>query len=723
MIRSLFAANYQGVTRAKLRLASVTELVGPNGAGKTSLADAIEYVLTGRPPRGGELGELIRHGEDGCEVEIVLDDAERTRLGRKRTAKGKTECYVDDGLVLASTFEDEVHARVGHAETIRSALRSGSILTMDAGNLQRFLVGLTGARFDAQGIAEAIGEEVAAAAARRSLRLPTNLDEFAPLYDRAVAARVEAKRRLDRAQSHLEHCPAPEHDPDDVTLDEVRTSLRKLRAEHRSAVHAEAACAAAAQEPREQVMRSLRERIAELEPLVGESRSPARASADVERELREVRQRASRAESNLDTARRNVEEVRADAEACTDQDRELAGTLHAAESALARAERDLDEARRRVRDATDERERLERRLADTPKGGVCLAACEHCTVANEAKERRATEDEIKAAQKREEERQRLLDVAEREHRYAQEAVEKASEASVRVEGADKLTLATSHIERLEAEAKTAREEEARLVEELDLARQVEREANAVEERRRELARARRQLDELENTPAPQPPEVSSAQLEDRIERCEALEESVRLRDARTHAAEAVEREAKAVKDTDAVAKALGPKGAKARIIAEGVGPFLSAANEALETLALPWRVEIDPDRFGIVVTRHESKLRPEQLSDGHRTRLLYALQYAVARLANIGLIVFDRVELLDNEGRRLLGELVEHCVAESIQVLTLRHGEPPETVPAGVTAYAVVDGTAKRIPNSSTTSAPASANGRAESRGENQWRA
>ena len=824
MIRTAYANLFQGIESAKIRLGSVTHLIGPNGAGKTSLAEAIQFVLLGEPPRGGVLLDVIQEGANRCEVEVTLDDAERTTLTRKRTASATTT-LVGEGVVSQVEFDELVRAKVGPQPAIRAALRSVGLLDMDKKELQNFLVDLTGARFDAEGIAEALGEEVAKAAERLELKLPEDLD-FKPFETAAVLARRDAKRRHAESIADFDRAPAPAIDPGEVTAKEVEASIKALRAQREQAIRAEAAREASAASDRESLAESLRARIAELAHYGDQAATlPSRPVAIIERELDKARKDAAYLETEKATlqarvdagageeaqgetparssqdaatdlastradlrrvdaeiarveaealaataeAQRLVAKAKADADRVrslagkyVDGDEDLARDLHAREAVQARAEEETDAAERRLRGAKDDHARCERRLADLPKGTRCLAACEHCEVENAARARAEAEQESKSAGKRVEDCERSARTALAAFEDARNAAIDASEAADRVAAKATLDRAEALIasltkksnadaERTAArladltaardgaqarekdlvaevdtardferdaaaraqraalyqEAKdqlailtdpaTVREREAELAAEFDAARQVEREASQLRERQRELAVSKAQLADLEATPAPQPPPVSSEALGDRIAKAEELLVDVLDRDAHLKAAAAVDREAANVRDADLVAKALGPAGAKAQLIAREVAPFLDEANAALETFDAPWRVAIDADAFGVVAKRGDTLFRPEQLSDGHRMRLLFALQYAVARLARIGFITFDRVELLDEAGRDTLDALVARCGREGIQVLLLRHGEPPETVPAGTLAYAV-KGTVKRIP-------------------------
>ena len=700
LLRKLYAKEFQGLAHANVRLGPVTHLIGLNGQGKTSLAEAIDYALLGETIRGGVLGDVVRIGATKCEVEIVLDDEERTTLGRHRTRAGAGGCVVGEGPVRLPEYDAVVRSAVGDPAAIRCALRSGGLLAMTPGELQRFLAALAGAKFGTQEIAAALGEEVMDAAVRAGLCLPEDLDEFRPMEERAIGARQAAKRRLDSAEADLERAPIVSFDPGEAVPAAVEKRIRVLRQERDAAVRAEAAVSAAAKAKREEKLSSLRARIAALAPRVG-SEAPAagRDGLALERELHAKRREAARLEAELAVTRRQVEGARALAEQKTDADEVLTASVHARERARVNATKEHEAAALRLSHAVAARRYADAALKDAPKGGVCLAACDHCSVAHAAKRRGELEKEAASAAKREAEVRQGAELAERNHQTAQAEHEAAQAAAGRVTAVVALADGTRAVAELDRNATAVRDAERVLLEELEAARRGATEASAQTDRRRDLAKARTQLAALEAEPEVVPPQVSVAEIDTRTAAEEQLLVAAKARESRRVFEAGVEREASSVRDTDLVAKALGAGGARRALIAGGVAPFLGAANEALALFAPEWAVELDAEDFGLVVRQGEATLRPAQLSDGHRTRLLFVLQVAVSRLARIGLVVFDRVELLDGDGLAALDDLVGACVVAGIQVLSLRHGEPPLSVFPGRLAYAIEGGVARRIPS------------------------
>jgi DNA repair exonuclease SbcCD ATPase subunit len=159
----------------------------------------------------------------------------------------------------------------------------------------------------------------------------------------------------------------------------------------------------------------------------------------------------------------------------------------------------------------------------------------------------------------------------------------------------------------------------------------------------------------------------------------------------------------AIEDADTVTKALGPDGKKKDLLGNAAGPFLNAANEALATFSPGYSVELEIEgdlafRIRKVTPAGESRLTSEQLSDGERQRVLYPLQYAIAKLGGAGVIALDRVELIDPGARKDLVRTVTRWAKEGLQVVMLNSIDAPPHEPAGFTCYAMEGGRATRLP-------------------------
>src|SRR3990167_10152410 len=91
-IERLVAKNFEGIRSMDLALGAINMFFGPNGAGKSSIADAIEFALTGAALRGGTHPDLLRQGAKKLEVEVRFTNGHEIR--RERTKSGG-EVYLD----------------------------------------------------------------------------------------------------------------------------------------------------------------------------------------------------------------------------------------------------------------------------------------------------------------------------------------------------------------------------------------------------------------------------------------------------------------------------------------------------------------------------------------------------------------------------------------------------------------------------------------------------
>jgi DNA repair exonuclease SbcCD ATPase subunit len=219
---------------------------------------------------------------------------------------------------------------------------------------------------------------------------------------------------------------------------------------------------------------------------------------------------------------------------------------------------------------------------------------------------------------------------------------------------------------------------------------------------RELARFRTELAKLEAEKPVEPSTENVADIDARLANIDALRKDravVANRQALTDRRELAQQ---AHADADLLAKACGTKGVRLQLVGAAVQPFLDAANHALSQLAPGYAVEAETEKeFALVVVRGHGdaavRLRPEQLSDGERTRVLFVLQLAVARLAGVDLLVLDRAELVDEAGRRAVKRLAATCAADGIQVLMLTCAAAPPAAVPGLNAWVVEAGTARPV--------------------------
>lgn len=140
----------------------------------------------------------------------------------------------------------------------------------------------------------------------------------------------------------------------------------------------------------------------------------------------------------------------------------------------------------------------------------------------------------------------------------------------------------------------------------------------------------------------------------------------------------------------------GKDGIKAKMLAEDIGPFTDAMNQALAAWGYACSFEIEPYGFRVTNLVTKATLPIELLSGSERLRFAVAFQVALAQVSGIGLVVIDEADILDNEGRSALYELL--LASDIDQAIAIGTNESLE-VPAveGVVFYAMQDGKAHQL--------------------------
>ena len=99
-----------------------------------------------------------------------------------------------------------------------------------------------------------------------------------------------------------------------------------------------------------------------------------------------------------------------------------------------------------------------------------------------------------------------------------------------------------------------------------------------------------------------------------------------------------------------------------------------------------------------IALRKNGEIYPvSAISRGEVALLQYALQYAVARLAGVGVLIFDHAENIDEDRRGKFKGLVARCLKDGAQVLLLSCAKPTAKAPKGTACYTVVDGTVVEV--------------------------
>ncbi len=706
MLNRLQIKDFQGIANADLNLSEVNVITGRNGHGKTSVGDAIAFALLGEPLRGENMADVIRYGRKGAEVALTVDD--NPAIARKVNGKTSTRS-IGTAPAKADAFDVEVRRLVGDPRAIRAVLTAGGLLGMKPAELQRFLVDLSGGELDADAIARAFGADLIAVAKANALGLPTALgDPWRKAREAAEAVRTARWQDLDRAKASVQLAPAPEGD-EQRKVSSIEKAIASLEAQLRDATKLEAASSADTRARKEEKIKALNATSAQLSTDLDAAQktvaalptiTAGRTSLVIDGELAEKRKQIAKLVGEVavvDNGIRGRQEI----DTPSDADVMLAKRLGEIEKQL-QAAREVAQATDRTRVETSAAvTAFKREAGNVPEGGTCANACAHCVVVN-ANDLRA---------KLEKELVRLTNVAldaRTENDKADGAVMEldaeraaAAKAKVRVDAAQQLVELQATQKALDTKLRSARGDEARLVAEQEAARSQRdaRDAAAAADKRvaeleARIATTRAELATVEAYVLPEPPATKSADVQVRLDRERAALTVARARDELDAKNKIVEDAHGRWKAADQVTKALGQDGAIKGLVAQVVGPFLQAANEALALLAPDWTIGIDPDAFGFVVEQPAGIARAADLSRGSRWRLLGVLQFAVAKLAAVPLVVFDEIEALDEQGADGLHALVAACVDASIQVIVLSHLDPTDVAFEGASMFTLQDGAA-----------------------------
>lgn len=692
MIRKLTVRNFQGIETADLELGPITMLYGANGAGKSSLRDAIEHALTGEPCRGGVLADIIRQGAKSAEVEVVLEakapDGTPKPNGlsiiRRRSKSGGKQ--MSQGVeISAGDVQLDVEAAVGApTRAITAALRAGALLELKPDDLQALLAGLTGAAFDASAILAAMPEGTAEAAKRAGLGLPGRFEDLPSHGKSAEGARQLAKRQVADREADLERTPAGKAGDEKA----LAAALKDLRARREKAAGAKAHDAGA----REEKLRQLRAEVEKLRAVPAPAAVQDGDSGEAAEEaLSRAESDARDAETKLAVAKSKLDDLKRDAGGDPEEDAKVLASADEITAALKAAKDAHAEAAEREREllakGRDRKAQIERLPASGCVGPCPVLPDTECPVKCDGL-REKLESDRAALIESYRTAKAALDSADKAVRAAIVETDRLDAALERQEARLKLQQVEAELGQLQRRMESARATVEKLRPVAAAAREARAAAARFEEAQKRAWKLEGEIAAVEKQATPAAVGEDVAQLDTQIAAAEAGLADAAQAQKRQAVEASVAKARQAVSDCDAVAQAC--KAARVALLAKAVEPFTAAANGALAKLAPGYAVEVG-DALELLVKKGDILLRPGQLSDGERTRLLYVLQFAVCKLAGVRFLPLDRAELLDATGKAGLMKLVGECSAAGLQVLMLSCAAPPEAAPAGVTVY-VVDG-------------------------------
>lgn len=692
-LNKLAVRNFLGIYDAALEFGRFTILYGANGAGKTSLADAIFHLSTGEKTRGvGTFGELIRRGAKSAFIDGEL--ASGSGLTREVTNSGR-ELYIDGVLTkekdAALALREVLPASL---PAFRSALRSGAILDLKPAELQQLLVELTGASVDQEAVAKVLGESTVAAMARLKLPIPSSLGQLDTTAERAAKDRPAAKTKKSAAENDLGHVPpvardvAEEAARPDVTTTGQEKKLATLRAQRDTALRSQAGADGAREERRADAAARLRE----AEGIAARALPPA-VAAPSRTKLDDAQRAVVRAQEHLAAIDRDVIAL----QRTTAGSMPVAPTLAEAQQAVEDAQKALAVAEAKRVALVKDGKALGEQVARLRSGGA--EACPHCTQAIPAAVVDALEARMQTLRGQHADAVSLEEDATETCAQLRQQLVAASQRDAHEKAVARLAeLQASRPAAVAAFDAAVASEKALRAEHDAIAQQAATYAAAKQAHDSAVAEAERLRQEIARIDAPSPvATVSLADLDAAIARATTVRDAIPALEKKARFEKWIAEADVEIEDRNAVEKAC--KSAKAELLARAVGPFVDAANTALATMAPGYTVEVvAADGLSIVARHHGLTLPIEMLSDGFKTRVLYALQLATVRLAKVPLLILDRSELVDDEGRGAIAELASQCADEGIQVLLLSCKAAPAEVEEGFTAYVVSEGRVSRVP-------------------------
>jgi DNA repair exonuclease SbcCD ATPase subunit len=641
VIARLTLRDFRCYQSAELRPDRINVVVGPNGAGKSSLRLALEYALTGRAM--GVTDEAGRGAEwlirAGAKEAVVEVDLPAAGVLRRTIRRGAPNRVELEGVE-------------GGTEAVESTLWMALDCDRDAlaiaCNLHRFL--------DLSPAEQQALLWAASAWTCTDTSLREGLGPGVP--DRALALCGGAPPGGPEALDVLEQRAREARRDAKKRLQELEAEVARL-----SGTSALPPGVTRADRPRvEEQLRRLQAERDTKQRLVGAAESSARLR-EIARQRRE-RLLAEQAELVAELARlggpaHDVERLRERLAEVEEEHRTTADELSAARGRLALAVSQVA----RLRAAT---------VGDSGPGQCPWAPCPYPCDGDHAAAGEALESARAAA--------------EAEEREAREAVARA-----------------------EARARGVEERLATLRKEVQEAERAQLRRREVEER---LARVREALREAEQEAAgaadtgdPEALRREIAVLDERLARGRQLLAALDAADrAATELAEAQRRAQDARADVEALealVAALGPAGAKNRLLRELCDRLEAEANRSLDTLGAPAARLATEGRFGVEV-RVGAWAPVAVLSRSERLRVGAALQAALCGLLRVPLLVIDDADGLTPAGRsRLIRWLLGHpLLAGGGQAWVLAvEGDVPVRDPGipGVAVWRVDGGRIERV--------------------------
>ena len=685
-ITSLKVANFLGAKSANVTFGNLTMLYGANGSSKTSLMDALRFALDGEAVRGYTLSGLVYGGAKTADVEVNFTNGtdQQHRVGRLLAASGQSR-FLDGAELKAEEMAAELAKLTGcGAKTMNAALRAGALLKLPPADLQKLLLRLTGAKLDAAAVAAAFEESVTTAAKRAELHLPAALEEFAQCCKAAESVRQEAKRSVKAAEADVSHLPpAGPVAPQGADRAALVAARATAQAAHTRAVAANVGDQGQASGAREERLRGLRARQTELRAIekpkgtIEEAHTQYKAATAMSLDLAGQRERVKAALAiathNLDAARKVAKPYPGEAPVIEDPT-PIRVELTAAQVVLGGLEKTGKDAKERLDSAN-------------------VAGCSHgCTVhCVDIEKETGCYNAAKAAFVKQ---RKVVKELTAKLKAAEDAASDKADVVAGIQAAARVAELEPEVARLKAELQSIPD----TTEDIE---KCKKRVDAHEAFATAEVKLRQVAAEIEAVMAqPDVKTVDTEPLRIAANAAIAAVEEFDRAQVRTAAEGRLAAARQRVEDSDAVAVACGPKGsARVRLFATAMAPFVAAANEAIAIVMPEFEMVLEADgELAFAMSKAGLGRFPyTAISEGEAAVFEYALQYAVATLAGLGLLILDHAENVD-EGRRLaMKRLIGTALKQNWQVVLLSCTKPPEKAPKGCSCYRVVDGVVSEI--------------------------
>lgn len=609
--------NFRAYQDTTVHLNRVNIFTGPNGAGKTTLLDAIEFLFTGRcdrrtDDRGVGADDLIRYGTKQATVEAGIEGLEGIP-GEVKVARSIPGGLSVEGWQGTSTLQQQaLYEKLGAGPaTIRAVLHTDRFVRMSANDQKNMLFALAGMEFDQRAIGEALfkwkTDWTTKAVEVFKQNFPQSLAGGAEVFDKLDEifrdARKAAKKTLKELQTMAEKTVPPQLPPN------IAASMAE---EHK--------------ENAETLLREMRQDRDKLLGQIATANSQAAAAQNAKKRIDQMK-------TDLAKAKEDLAKQKSDPE----RQKELEDLVKQLESELADLQTKVAEDNANVQALTGEATGLFKSLQSLESfTGACqVSDAVTCPLGEAdikklaAKVKKEHEKKSKEAEKlREQMRQRAEEHINPRKEALRKAKEELESIKASVQKTNGLVLEIAKLEEL----------------------------IKVEQRAVDGYKATNTTAMLEQ----------KTKLDEQISK---LEEVIKVLSAYTGVMETKQNlenrvEAKKI-EVDALedlVAAFGPKGIKQMLLRDNILPWQQRADELLGKLSDgAFDIVFDvSESFEIKVVRDmdtgngsriPATTKLKDLSDGEEMRVGVALQVVLSSITGLGILVVDKAEHLDPDGK------------------------------------------------------------------------